>query len=111
MLIFSQSPPSPDITEIRAAYDIGSGSIKTIEARVDTANHRILEVLHKQDYIVPFRSDLEKNADGSFSVAVKNQAMTVLMQAKAKYSQAKQHRAVATAAFRSAKNGESFAKE
>ncbi len=104
-------PLENNCLEVRAAYDIGSGATKTVEALVNICDNKIVEVLDQKDYPILYRKDLEFSQNGAFSERIKADGIASLRNAKKKYSKAKQHCAVATAAFRSAKDGQHFASQ
>lgn len=98
--------------EVRGAFDIGSGSTKAYVAVVDVCKNKILKTLHEEQASIGFKDSLEKSKNGTFSKEVVDQA-------KAKFQElvnimrslkAQRLTAVATAAFREAKNGQSAAK-
>ena len=97
--------------ERRAAFDIGSGSIKLLIADIDIETQHVRKYIFSQDIKVPFISALAKSSNGSFTQAVQSQAkeaFALLMQ-RAKPYHPKNFFGVATEAFRLAKNGEQLA--
>lgn len=116
-LVFSilaacQSTPKcgPDI---RAAFDIGSGSTKMKVAEINTCDQTISKVLLDEQVKIDYRDALEKNPEGLFPEKVQKEGLTALeaMKMKARTKGARSFTGIATAAFRQAKNGEAFAKD
>lgn len=102
----SQSPT----TVVRAAIDIGSGATKLRVAEVDLKSQKIVKILESQNYTVPYQEQLANDKDGNFNSQVMDQGINALQQAKevAQKYQAEKVIAVATAAFRKAKNVDSY---
>jgi len=100
-----------------AAYDIGSGGTKFMGALVNVTDMTIEEIFTKGQFSVPYREDLYKSENNEFSDLIQDLGLNALQTAKLQieqdYSNSTfqgygeiQHFAVATAAFREAKNGE-----
>lgn len=97
-------------TEIRAAIDIGSGATKLKVAEVDVRVNKIAKVIFEQEIAVPYQRELEHSADHIFPKEILEQgvhSIEVLKQAALDH-RAKKVVAVATAAFRKARNAEDF---
>ena len=99
--------------EVRAAMDIGSGATNLKVAKVDRNTNKIIQMLFERSIPVAYQKQLEKSVDGSFDRDVMNQGIKAIKALKADADQygVKKVVAVATAAFRHAKNSESFMKE
>jgi exopolyphosphatase / guanosine-5'-triphosphate,3'-diphosphate pyrophosphatase len=100
-------------TEIRAAIDIGSGATNIKIAKVDPKTNQIISQLFEQSIPVPYQKHLEQSSDQTFDQEVMNQgikAIQVLKETADKYN-VKKVIAVATAAFRNAKNAPAFVEE
>ncbi len=110
-----------DCLVARVAYDIGSSNTKIMGALVDICKMKVDKVFTSESYPLSFRQDLSLSEANEFSPRIKNEGIKALAQAKndieQKYLQSKklsgvlQHCAVATAAFRSASNGEDYVHE
>lgn len=99
--------------EIRAAIDIGSGATNLKVAKVDPNTHKILIQLYEKSIPVPYQKHLEQSSDQTFDRQVMDQGIRAIKALKemADSYHVKKVIAVATAAFRKAKNAEQFAKE
>lgn len=97
-------------TEIRAAIDIGSGATKLKVAEVDLKLNKIAKVIFEQEIAVPYQRELEHSADHTFSKELMEQGVESIQVLKQSAMQqgAKKVVAVATAAFRKAKNADDF---
>jgi len=97
--------------EVRAAFDIGSGSTKMKVAKVDPCAEEILEVLSTSARKVDYAESLARTE--LFTEEVRAAGLVTLQELREEASRfrPKRWRAVATAAFRKAKNAESFLKE
>lgn len=97
----------------RAAIDIGSGSLKLKIARVDFCDQKIIEVLFSTEEKVDFKESLSQSLNQTFSPEVLVHGKTVIIAFKEKALALdvpeKNIAAIATAAFREAKNAKSFA--
>lgn len=99
--------------EMRAALDIGSGGTKVAIAEVDKTTNKIVNMILEKSFPVPYQAALEQSKDGNFDDNIKSLGLKSFIEIKdllASY-QVNKVAAVATAAFRTANNGESFAKE
>lgn len=108
----------PDCLKARAAYDIGSGATKIMAALVNVCTLKIDQVFSEEILPLHYRRDLYQSENNEFSASIQNMGLKTLAGAKTqieqKYHQLDQygdiqHCAVATAAFRVANNGETFA--
>lgn len=99
--------------EIRAAIDIGSGSTNLKIAKVDPQTNKITFIYLEKSIPVPYQKHLENSVDQTFDPEVMNQGIKALNKLKgiAENYQVKKIVAVATAAFRQAKNSEQFVQE
>jgi exopolyphosphatase/guanosine-5'-triphosphate,3'-diphosphate pyrophosphatase len=100
-------------TEIRAAIDIGSGATNLKIAKVDRNTDKIIAQLFEQSIRVSYQQHLERSPNMTFDQEVMQEGIQAISTLKkvADSHQAKKVVAVATAAFRSAKNAPEFAKE
>ncbi len=99
--------------EIRAAIDIGSGATNLKVAKVDPKTNKIIAQLFEKSIPVPYQKHLEQSPNETFDQEVMNQGIHTFKTLKeiADSYHAKKVIAVATAAFRKAKNAEQFAQE
>ena len=111
-ILFSINAAAKSCEEVRGAFDIGSGSTKAYVALVDTCQHKILKILHEEQAALGFKDSLEKSKDKNFDKEVIEIAKAKFQEIVSKMKEFKTKRisAVATAAFRDAKNGQSAAK-
>ena len=109
----SLESPTASIIERRAALDIGSGGTKLAIADVDKTTNKIVNMILEKSFPVPYQASLEKSHDGNFDETIKNLGLNSFKEINDLLSdyQVNKVRAVATAAFRSANNGEAFVKE
>ena len=104
----------PIQTERRAAFDIGSGTMKLrVSDVIVTKDHleTALEVTGGYERIrVDFEADLHDSKDGRFSHTIMEKGIKTLKELKKRAVQAgaKVFAGVATRAFRTAKNGEEY---
>ncbi len=106
------APPPPTL-ETRAALDIGSGATKMKIALVDAKTNKIAKRLFEQVISMPYEKALANSSNDEFDRATIEQGIQTINTLKAlaaKYG-AKKVAAVATAAFRRAKNAQTVAKE
>jgi len=100
-----------------AAYDIGSGATKFMGALINTESLTIEQVFSQGTFSVSYREDLHQSGNNMFSDLIQEMGLTALQQAHYQIEQDYlgahlhgygdiQHFAVATAAFRTADNGE-----
>jgi len=101
----------PDATR-RAAWDVGSSTTKLKLARVDTRNGRILEVLLEDSAPVGYRRAAERHPENRLDEAIFEAGRRAIrkLRARAEPHGPAEHIGVATAAFREAANGRSFAR-
>jgi exopolyphosphatase/guanosine-5'-triphosphate,3'-diphosphate pyrophosphatase len=99
--------------EMRAAIDIGSGATNLKVAKVDPKTNKILIQLYEKSIPVPYQKHLEQSDNQTFDSEVMHEGVRVIKALKelADSYHVKKVVAVATAAFRKAKNAEQFAKE
>lgn len=99
--------------EVRAAFDIGSGSTKMKVAEFNTCDNTLGNVLLEDQARVNFQESLQASADGTFSEEVREDGMDSLrvLLEKALKQNATRFAGVATAAFRKAKNSQEFLNE
>lgn len=99
--------------EMRAAIDIGSGATNLKVAKVDPDTQKILIQLYEKSIPVPYQKHLEQSTDETFDREVMDHGIRAIKALKelADSYHVKKVIAVATAAFRKAKNAEQFAKE
>ncbi|MCE2982506.1 MAG: hypothetical protein LW832_02955 [Parachlamydia sp.] len=99
--------------EIRAALDIGSGATNMKVAKIDPKTNKIIRVLYDKSIPVPYQKHLEQSGNDTFDPQVMEQGIRAIKELKeaALSYQAKKVIAVATAAFRQAKNAPQFARE
>ena len=93
--------------QTRAALDIGSGSSKIAVADVDTCQHQIVRMRYQQQIAVPYNDALMHSADNRLPQAVIQQGLSALqteMKSIRRFHPVSVS-GVATAVFRSAKNG------
>jgi exopolyphosphatase/guanosine-5'-triphosphate,3'-diphosphate pyrophosphatase len=95
---------------VRAAIDIGSGSTRLKVAKVDRCKNKALEVLLEREEKVDYKEDLTKSHRNSFSDEIMATGLATLrtLKTEAEKFSPKEYVAVATAAFREAKNGQKF---
>lgn len=99
--------------EMRGAFDIGSGSTKVKVVEVNTCENEVLRNVYESDEKVDYRDDLYKSKNEQFSKEIQKEGTEKLLALKAKAEQAgaQKFTGIATAAFRKAKNGETFASQ
>lgn len=107
----SQQSSVQNPTEVRAAIDIGSGATKMKIAAVDLKTHKIASVIFETQIAVPFQTALSRSSDDTFSPEIMAEGIQAMHQFKkiAQEHQVSKVVAVATAAFRQAKNGQDYA--
>lgn len=94
--------------ERRAAFDIGSGQIKMQVSDVDLTANKIVDALFTDIAYVGLRENLVNSLDGRLSSDIQNQtvdAISALIKKAAPFHPEAYH-AIATEAFRLAKNGD-----
>lgn len=100
--------------ETRAAMDIGSGTTNIKIGQVDVKDQKILSILFEQRVPISFQKSLELSSDETFDASIQEQGIQALKRLKKIATddyRVKKVVAVATAAFRQAKNGEQYANE
>lgn len=110
--ITKSAPPTQQekCDTVRAAIDIGSGSTRLKVAKVDKCKNKVEEILLEREEKVDYKEDLIKSHRDSFSDSIMNTGLATLttLKAEAEKFSPKEYVAVATAAFREAKNGQKF---
>lgn len=99
--------------EVRAAIDIGSGTTNLKIATVETRTNDISKVIFQKSYPVAFQKSLSLSEDNTFDESIRSEGIKVFDEIKnvaAKHG-AEKVIAIATSAFRTAKNGPEYAKE
>lgn len=97
--------------ERRAAFELGSGSIKILIADFDTETHHIDKYIFSDfNGNIRLSNDLESRPDGTFSPKIQQQVREVISAYKLIAEEHKVQRCggIATEAYRKAKNGEEF---
>lgn len=99
--------------EVRAAFDIGSGSTKMKVAEFNTCDNTVTKVILEDQARVNFQESLQASKDETFSEEVREDGMDSLrvLLEKALNHKATRFAGVATAAFRKAKNSQEFLNE
>ena len=102
-----QPPIEKKCIEHRAAFDIGSATMKMKIATIDRCQNRNLGVVHKKDVKVPFAENIHNHL---LSENIQNSGIEQLMalQREALAQGAQTFSGVATAAFREADNAEPY---
>lgn len=110
--------PAEECLVPRVAYDIGSSVTKVMGAVVNVCQLTIQETFNIDSFPVLYREDLYRSKNNEFSDLIQTLGLETLSSAKSQmekqfeHSVAKekklQHCAVATAAFRTANNGEDY---
>jgi exopolyphosphatase/guanosine-5'-triphosphate,3'-diphosphate pyrophosphatase len=95
---------------IKAAFDLGSGAIKMTVAEVEVGTSRLLRVLHKQSASCMVSHSLAKTTDSRLDQQIQSRIEKLLIDltTSAKSMGATEFTAIATAAFRIAKNAPEF---
>ncbi len=96
---------------VRAAIDLGTGGPKLQVAEVNLETGKIVKIVHTEQFFVNFHQSLRKNSH--FSEEIKAKGLEAFKKAieKSRVFNPDGIVAVATAAFRHAKNGLEFAQE
>lgn len=99
--------------ERRAAFDLGSGSLKLLVADVDSETQHVLKYIYSTTIKVPLSDDLAKSPDASFSTEIQHQVKDVMstLSKQARLHRAQRYFGVATEAFRLANNGKQLIAE
>ncbi|EQC52293.1 Ppx/GppA phosphatase family protein [Bacteriovorax sp. DB6_IX] len=92
----------------RAALDIGSGTSKLVVASVNKCQRTIDHTIFEAHRAIPFKDALQRSKDNKFNSAIQEKAYRSLVELAlmAKSQGAKEIRAVATSAFRTAANAQ-----
>jgi len=95
---------------IRAAFDVGSGAIKMVVARVSEEPGQALKVLYSDQTEVLLAENFKQRKDGTLGDEILVKAEKVLLNYRdiAKKLGAEQFAGIATAIFRESKNGTNF---
>lgn len=111
--IFSPSLFSADCVQKRMGVDIGSGSTKFKLALVDTCHLKIEKILFEKSLPLFFKENLAKNAKHELGPEIIEEAKNLFEKIKEETNEHGpfQIYAVATAAFREAKNGKKAAEK
>ena len=102
------SVPSSCGVEVRAAFDVGSGSTKMKVAELNTCTNQVLKVLLDDQAKIDYREGVEKSGDQTLPDSTVQSGINAIknLKEKAEKAGAKKFSGVATAAFRQAKNGD-----
>lgn len=94
----------------RAAFDIGSGSIKCVVADVNLHTGKVVKEHMRQSVKADFAENLAPQANRRIPPAMLAEGMALLLQLKTRAEQmgAEEFSAVTTEAFRAAQNGRAF---
>ncbi len=94
----------------RAAFDIGSASIKCTVADVDVTTGNLVKIVKEFAQKVDFAEDLARSYDGNLSkeILAKGQDVLAEMKQKALALQARQFSAVGERTFQTARNGKAY---
>lgn len=103
--IFIKSPVEPPQHRLRAAFDIGGGSIRMLVADVDVNSQKLVKKLCNAKIAIPFRGELSNKKE--FSPDISKIAVLALRQLKelASIYKPQEYFGVATEAFRISENG------
>lgn len=106
-------PSSSNNIELRAALDVGSGTTNMKIAKVDRSTDKIISVIFQQTIPVAYQKELEQSSDNTFNRSIMDKGIKAISELKAIADSyhVKKLVAVATAAFRYAKNANSFIDE
>jgi len=94
--------------ERRAAFDLGSGSIKLLVADFDTDTETIEKYIYSRTAQISLSGDLAKKGDGLFSQNIQQEAKRIVhvLKLEADEHGAEHYAGVATEAYRLAQNGQ-----
>ena len=94
----------------RAAFDIGSASIKCTVADVDPATDNVVRIVEEFSRKVDFAEDLARSYDGNLGKEIMAEGLAALEEMKQKGLElkARQFSAVGGMTFRTARNGKAF---
>lgn len=92
----------------RAAFDVGSGSIKVTVADVDPTERKINSIHYAGEYSINFKRDMEASGNSFFSEQVQSKAIDIFSKLKADLAeyQPKEWVGIATAASRQSSNAQ-----
>ncbi|MFS4458670.1 Ppx/GppA phosphatase family protein [Bdellovibrio sp. HCB2-146] len=115
-LVLTACQTAPKTTcgpEVRAAFDIGSGSTKMKVGEYDTCTDKLNKVILEDQAKVNYQESLQASSDQTFSEEVQDAGMAALrsLLEKALNEKATRFAGVATAAFRKAQNAPEFLSE
>jgi exopolyphosphatase/guanosine-5'-triphosphate,3'-diphosphate pyrophosphatase len=112
-LFFHNSCSKTHSIELRAAIDIGSGATKIKIAEVDVKTQKIASVIFEDQIAVAFQTQLSRSPDETFDGTIMQEGIVAIQQLKeiADQHDVKKVVAVATAAFRQAKNADAYARQ
>jgi exopolyphosphatase/guanosine-5'-triphosphate,3'-diphosphate pyrophosphatase len=107
-----QAKAEKQCVEVRASFDVGSGSTKLKVAKVNTCLQKITAVLYQQSRKVIYKEDLKLSNKKVFSKEIQKKGLLALedLLSAAKKFNPKKINAVATSAFRTAKNSKAYVK-
>lgn len=113
LTLFFSLPATENAYVIRAAIDLGSGGPKLRVAEVNLTANKIIKILHIEQTLIPFQDSLAQSSDRSLSPEIMLKGLEAFKGAiaKAKSLGAEKIAAIATAAFRNARNGSQFMNE
>lgn len=111
-LFFFNQSGAKECEQRLGALDFGSGTTKAFAATVDVCNKKIIKVLYEDRLALALNEALERSPDKLIPEKIIAEAIPRFRDflQKMKDLQVTQVRAVATAVFRSAKNGQALAK-
>ena len=109
-LVFTGLAGAEDSVVRRAAFDVGSTSVKCTVADVDPITGTLVKVVDTFSRKVDFAEDLARSYDGNLSREIQDQGQAALeaLRQKALELQARQLSAVGGACFRTARNGRAY---
>ena len=98
---------------IRGAIDIGSGTTNLKVAKINPETNKIISIIFEKTVPVAYQKQLEQTKDGQFNSTTIEESINSIKQLKdfANQYHAEKIVAVATAAFRSAENGQFLANQ
>ncbi|MBX2987146.1 MAG: hypothetical protein KF802_04540 [Bdellovibrionaceae bacterium] len=102
------TPPARCASEVRALFDVGSGSTKVQMARVDICTGRVLIALGGDQIRVDYKDALERVADNRLGGGIMDEGVQAIknLKERAEAAGAKRFMGIATAALRSARNSQ-----
>lgn len=113
LLLSSFSLLAKDCLVTRAAFDIGSGTTKLKVAQVNTCKKKIEKILLEANREVGYKQALKDSKNNKLNklIVKKGIAMLKELKAQAQRFMPESYTAVATSAFRTAKNGKKVARK